>query len=143
MRWFVQSDSLAMPTTDTELFDDLYLLSFPMAMAYEIVILLVVTCFYDLWRGRRRYTGRYKWFLVSFISVMFLLSTGDVVKNILSIMHALVTPFSSPAVGIFGIPITLSGQQYARLATMLPYVFTIWGADFFMVSALSENQNHP
>jgi len=96
------------------------------AIAYGIVIVLSGNCFLLLLKKRGIYSNRMRFFLLIYVTVMFLLSTLAIILSIRGITLLIFQGVDSPS---------LVGPAPATLP------LAIWGADGFMVNIILLQQN--
>lgn len=107
------------------------LATFVSAILYGMVISLYVLCCRALFKGRRNYSIRKKWFLLGYSTVLLLLSTIAAIEDIRIII------ISTFRVGLTAGMIIAQIFELSSGDLVLP--FTIWSADIFMVSRDSNN----
>jgi len=90
------------------------------AVAYGLVLALYATTFRALLNNLRKFSRRKKNFLLAYITMMLLMSTADLLVNILSIINEIFL-------------VDVSNGRYKTLGVAWISPFLIWGADAFMV----------
>ena len=97
--------------------------TFLSAVIYGLIISLFWHCLVMFTTTKKHYyTRRTRRFLITYIVIMFLLSTVAIIQEFVSVLHAV-------AHGI-----NLNSRHLMQLNEPLVLPFAIWGADGFMVS---------